>query len=85
MKKAFTLIELLVVIAVIAVLMGILMPALSRAREMAKTLKCQANLRTLTTAWYTYATDNDGKINSSNNYTTEAVEGGEVRKEGSWA
>lgn len=53
MKKAFTLIELLVVIAVIAVLMGILMPALSRAREMAKTLKCQANLRTLTTAWYT--------------------------------
>jgi prepilin-type N-terminal cleavage/methylation domain-containing protein/prepilin-type processing-associated H-X9-DG protein len=85
MKKAFTLIELLVVIAVIAVLMGILMPALSRAREMAKALKCQANLRTLTTAWYTYATDNDGKLNSSYNHTTQPVEGGNVRKEGSWA
>lgn len=51
MKKASTLIELLVVIGV---LMGILMPALSRAREMAKTLKCQANLRVLTFAWPYY-------------------------------
>ena len=67
-KRAFTLIELLVVIAVIAVLMAILMPALSRAREAGKTVKCQANLRTLTTAWYTYAVDNDDKLCGSWNY-----------------
>lgn len=67
-RDAFTLIELLVVIAVIAVLMAILMPALQRARESAKTLKCQANLRNLTTAWYTYATDNDDKLPGSWNY-----------------
>ena len=47
---AFTLIELLVVISVIALLMAILMPALMRAKEAGKTVKCQANLRTLTTA-----------------------------------
>lgn len=45
-KRAFALIELLVVIAVIAVLMAILMPALRRAKEACKTVKCQANLRT---------------------------------------
>jgi len=66
--RAFTLIELLVVIAVIAILMAILVPALSRAKEAAKTVKCQANLRTLTTAWYTYATDNDDRICGSWNY-----------------
>ncbi len=67
-RNAFTLIELLVVIAVIAVLMAILMPALQRTKEAAKTIKCQANLRNLTTAWYTYATDNDDKLCGSWNY-----------------
>ncbi len=61
-------IELLVVIAVIAVLMGILMPVLSMAREMGKTIKCQANLRSLTMAWYTYATDNDDKLCGAYNH-----------------
>ena len=64
----FTLIELLVVIAIIALLMGVLMPALMRAKEAGKTIKCQANLRTLTTAWYTYAMDNDDKLCGSWNY-----------------
>lgn len=65
---AFTLIELLVVISVIALLMAILMPALMRAKEAGKTVKCQANLRTLTTAWYTYAMDNDDQLCGSWNY-----------------
>jgi len=64
----FTLIELLVVIAIIALLMGVLMPALMRAKEAGKTVKCQANLRTLTTVWYTYAMDNDDKLCGSWNY-----------------
>jgi prepilin-type N-terminal cleavage/methylation domain-containing protein/prepilin-type processing-associated H-X9-DG protein len=67
-RGAFTLIELLVVIAIIALLMGVLMPALMRAKEAGKTIKCQANLRTLTTAWYTYAMDNDDKLCGSWNY-----------------
>ena len=60
--KAFTLIELLVVIAIIAILMSILMPALSRAREQGKRAACLANLRQLTMAWMAYALDNDDKL-----------------------
>ena len=65
-SKAFTLIELLVVIAVIAILMAILMPALSRAREQGKRAVCLNNLKQLTFAWIMYAGDNDGKICAAN-------------------
>jgi prepilin-type N-terminal cleavage/methylation domain-containing protein/prepilin-type processing-associated H-X9-DG protein len=61
-QNGFTLIELLVVIAVIAVLMGILMPALSRAREQGKRASCMSNLKQLMLAWTMYADDNDDRI-----------------------
>ena len=61
-QSGFTLIELLVVIAIIAVLMGILMPALTRVREQGKRVVCLNNLKQLTMAWIMYADANDDKL-----------------------
>ncbi|MFC1764519.1 DUF1559 domain-containing protein [Planctomycetota bacterium] len=61
-KRAFTLIELLVVIAVIAVLMGILMPALSAARNQAKRTVCGSNCKQIGVAMHMYAEAWDGKM-----------------------
>ena len=61
-RKGFTLIELLVVIAVIAVLMGILMPALRAARELGRGANCLANERSLVLAYTMYADDNDSRL-----------------------
>ncbi|MBS0197972.1 MAG: prepilin-type N-terminal cleavage/methylation domain-containing protein [Planctomycetes bacterium] len=56
-RRGFTLIELLVVIAVIAVMIGLLLPALGRAREGARRSKCLANIRQLSLASGAYAND----------------------------
>ena len=58
-SKAFTLIELLVVVAIIALLISILLPSLSRARELSKRTVCASNLRGIGQAMYIYAQDGD--------------------------
>jgi prepilin-type N-terminal cleavage/methylation domain-containing protein len=57
-RKGFTLIELLVVVAIIALLISILLPSLSRARELAKRAVCSSNLRGIGQGMHIYANDN---------------------------
>lgn len=59
---AFTLIELLVVVSIIALLMGVLLPVLGRARSAAKAAACLSNLRQTTTALLLYSQDHDGRL-----------------------
>lgn len=65
-SRAFTLVELLVVIGIIAVLIAILLPTLSRARAQAKSVQCKSTLREYAVAWSNYATMNSGWIVGSN-------------------
>ena len=64
----FTLVELLIVIGIIAVLIGILLPALNKARQSASAIACAANMRTIGQAMMNYAAENRGCIVPAGHY-----------------
>lgn len=74
--QGFTLIELLVVIAVIALLMAILTPALSKARKLGQSAVCQAHLRQWGTIFFLYTSDNNGKFWTEHNVWQTGVDQG---------
>lgn len=79
-QRAFTLIELLVVISIIALLISILLPALSKARQAANAMKCQTQMRQVGMAYFMYAEDYEGQLpRSSASYSPNDVHKGQAK------
>jgi len=72
-KQGFTLIELLVVIAIIAILAGMLLPALAKAKSKAQGITCMNSNNQLTMAWRFYAEENEGRLVASGRWGNPRV------------